>query len=39
MDIKVPNDKYDEMEVYFWNSGGQKELIIHDVYIESFDLD
>lgn len=38
MDVKVPRTRYDMMEVYFWNAGSQKKVIIHDLTIENYQL-
>ena len=37
MDIRKPTQKISAIEVSFWNGEGQKEIILNDIIVETFD--
>jgi hypothetical protein len=36
-DVKMPKDIFTKAEIFYWNSDGQKEFLIDNLVVESFD--
>jgi hypothetical protein len=35
-DMRIPKKDFDHVKIYFWNSGGQKDLFVDDLKVETY---
>jgi hypothetical protein len=37
MEIKIPKQQYNKIEMYLWHAGGISELLVDDIVVEQFE--